>query len=54
MQIIETNSENISLFRRGGVYYIGRILSDSAWTQYAQSSNLSYIKKIWQKSYKLF
>lgn len=55
MQIIETNSEGISLFQRGSMYYIGKPSKDgSSWSQYSKSKDRKYIEKIWQKSYKLF
>jgi hypothetical protein len=53
--ILETNSEGISLFQRGGMYYIGVPSQDgSSWTQYSKSSDRKYIEKVWKKSYKLF
>lgn len=52
--IFETNSEGISLFKMGKMYYIGKILSESSFNQYSESSSLSYIEKVWKKSYKLF
>jgi hypothetical protein len=53
--ILETNSEKISLFQVGKVYYIGIPNSTGrAWIEYHRSTDRKYIENIWKKSFKLF